>query len=67
MKSTAARISSFDALVAPPRAGIIFLPFITLLERVSLPSFMCSDQAVLSPVLGAPAMPAVWHALHTVL
>src|SRR4051794_37700740 len=44
-----------------------FFPWSALLYRTSLPCAMRAFHAALSPVLGAPAMPAPWHATHTLL
>ena len=67
MYCTAARMSSSEALAAPPLGGIGGLPCIATLTMASMPVLMYGSQAALSPNLGALATPVAWQAKQTLL
>ena len=62
MCTTARRISSSVSEASPPLGGIAPLPLITVCTIAFRPCLMCSAHCFLSPIFGAFATPAWWHA-----
>src|SRR5512143_890934 len=71
MYSTAFLISASEQLLQVPRGGMTPLlpvkPWVAWLTNTSVPCLMRGAQAALSPNLGAPAAPVLWHAVQVLL
>src|SRR5436190_10920253 len=55
---------SASLALEPPFGGIAPLPLIAFAVRASMPCAIRGAHAVLSPTLGAPAIPGVWQVLQ---